>query len=88
MATDTPPPPLDAAAAALEAAKHEQAYWEANADTLARQYPDQFVAVHDGKVIAHAPDLMELHEQVRSRGLDIQATWVRFLASDPRRFIL
>lgn len=76
------------AAEALRKAALERAYWEAHADQLTKRYPDQFVAVRDGQVIATSPDLQELERLLAERQMGVGRTWVRFLSADPRRFIL
>jgi hypothetical protein len=88
MATDASVPPPESAATALQEAAHEQDFWNANAEALARRYPDQFVAVVDGDVAATGVDLDDLQRALAQKGLDLRRAWVRFLSSDPRRFVL
>jgi hypothetical protein len=85
-----PPPPIRGAEAALREAERERAFWTANEQRLTVAYPDQFVAVApaDGRVVGTADTLPELYAELRHDGVDPHRVWVRFLSSDPRRFIL
>lgn len=64
---------------ALERAYIEQAFWEDQADALRKDYPDQFVAIHQGCVIAAGPELETVIEQLKHRGLEIQDIWLRYI---------
>lgn len=88
MATDTRVPDLEEAAAVLREGRREQAFWDANYADLARRYPERYIAVHDGAVVAVSDDLPTLEAAVRRRGLDIRRAWVRYVSPNPRRYIL
>lgn len=66
-----------------ERAEREHAYWQAHGPDLAARYVGQFVAVHDGEVIANAYDLRDLIALIESRGLRITETWVHYFP-DPQ----
>ena len=80
-------PGLEEAREALEAAEREQAFWRDHYGELLQQYPDQFVAVRDGVVVATNPDLQRLLERLAHQKMEPTAVWVRFLATDPRRLM-
>ena len=80
-------PSLEEAREALEAADHEQDFWRDHYGELLQQYPDQFVAVREGAVVATNPDLQHLLESLKHQDLESTAVWVRFLATDPRRLM-
>lgn len=61
-----PDPPLAEAAAI-------QRYWEQHHQELIQKYPEMFVAVKDGKVVAANSDLALLVYDLRDRGLDPRA---------------
>ena len=88
MSTDQSAPPLEAAEAALRAAEREQAFWAANEKRLTAAYPDQFVAVMDGRVAARGDSLPDLYARLRERGVDPHRVWIKFLSSDPNRYML
>jgi hypothetical protein len=47
--------------------QRETAAYEAMFDQLARDYSGQWVAVHDGQVIDHDPDISTLYARTRAR---------------------
>jgi hypothetical protein len=74
--------------AALTQAQIEAAFWDKRANDLGKQFPDQFVAVYDGQVVAVAPHLRDVLQQLQAKGLDARHAWLRFLAVNPYRFVL
>jgi hypothetical protein len=80
-------PSLEGTREALEAAEHEQDFWRDHYSELLQQYPDHFVAVREGTVVATNPDLQQLLDTLKHQGIDPTAVWVRFLATDPRRLM-
>ena len=74
--------------AAWQAAAAEQAFWETHYGELLERYPDQFVAVSDGVVIATNPDLQQLIQDLEHRGIEPRRIWVRFVTADPHRIML
>ncbi len=84
-----PIPPLDSpeAEAARRAARAEREYWAAHYQQYLRQYPDQWVAVVDGQVVATSPDLMALGEEPSRQGRQRTQVWVQFIADDPHRLM-
>lgn len=81
-------PDDDRVAAGFQHAEAEQKFWEKHRDELSQKYPDQFVAVVDGAVIATATDLQQLLYALRTKSVDPPMAWVRFMASRPRQMIL
>lgn len=81
-------PSLNGARKAWKEAERERAFWEANYGHLLEHYPDQFVAVHDGKVVATGTDLLALTDELKTKGIEPQAAWVRFMTADPRHIQL
>jgi len=53
-----------------------------------KRYPDQFIAVHDGRVVAASPDPEALLRTLTERGLRPTQVLIRFMAKEPRRFLL
>ena len=83
-----PTPSLEDARRALIEAEAQQAFWQAHSGELLQKYPDQFVAVKDGAVVATSPDLLKLVEILETKELDVRDVWIRFMTADPRRLIL
>jgi len=48
----------------IEKIRAEQAVFEKMRSALLRKYRGQYVAVHNGEVVEHAPDLRSLHHRV------------------------
>lgn len=69
-------------------AQAEQAFWQAHRAELTERYPDQFVAVLDGHVVATGSDLESLVAGLAAKGLTPQAVWIRFLATTRPMLIL
>ena len=78
----------DTVRTALREAERERRYWDEHRDEFRRQYGDRFVAVWQDEVVATAPNLRQLREQLRESGLDSRHVWMRFIASRPRTMIL
>ena len=74
--------------AVFKQAQVEEAFWDQRANDLGRKYANQFVAVFDGEVVAAAPQLQDVLQQLQAQGLDGRRAWLRFMATDPYRFVL
>ena len=81
-------PSDDRIEAGFREAQAQQEFWESHSEELSRQYPDQFVAVRDDKVVEVAADLQQLVYALRAKGIEPSSVWVRFMASHPRQMIL
>ncbi len=81
-------PSAEEVAAAFAEAKREQAFWQDNYQRLAKQYPDQFLAVRAGEVIAVAGDPFELAEKIRALGFEPPQVWTSFVPAEPMRILL
>ena len=73
---------------ALREADEDEAFWTGQFERLVREFPDQFVAAHNGEVVATAAQLEDLLSALSARGLDPQQVRIRFIASDPCRYLL
>ena len=78
-------PSLEGAQRARAAAEAEDAFWREHYGQYLEQYPDQFVAVSGGAVVATDSDLQHLLRILDKKGLDPRRVWVRFMTADPRR---
>jgi uncharacterized protein YifE (UPF0438 family) len=78
-------PSLDSAHEAWGAAEKEDAFWRKHHAQLLEQYPEQFVAVESGTVVATDSDLQQLLRILEKKQLDRQQVWVRFMTADARR---
>jgi hypothetical protein len=84
-ATNVPSLDSPAAQAAWEAAEAERRFWETHYAEYLERYPEQFVAVKDGAVVAASPDFMKLLQLLEQRGLTPTEVWVRLFSTDPHR---
>jgi hypothetical protein len=66
----------------------EQAFWTAHYDEFLSKYPDRFVAVLDGEVVATSAHLQELELLLRERGLKPTDVWTEYFDADPLPWIL
>ena len=73
---------------AWAAADEEESFWQGHYQEFLEQYPEQLVAVHDGKVVAAGLDLQEILSTIRDMGLDPTDVWVRFITADSRHMLL
>ena len=64
------------------------AYWVAHYAELLKQYPEQYVAVHDGQVIVANSDPLELHRVIKAMGLEPRQVWVKLITAHPRYLML
>jgi hypothetical protein len=81
MAMEPPmtyPPPPGKDSPVWQEAERERAFWQANSEEFFRKYPDQFVAVRDGRGIAVAYDLRDLVADPREQGLQPTDVWLHF----------
>ena len=74
--------------AAFAEARREQAFWQENYRRFAKQYPDRFLAVRDGEVIAVADDPFELADAIRALGFEPSQVWTSFVPAEPMRLLL
>jgi hypothetical protein len=86
MAAPNPDPA--ALRTALKAAHAEQEYWESHWEEMLTRYPEQFVAVFEGNVVAHGSDLRDLYESVVEAGIDPPSAWVKYITDTPPLLVL
>jgi hypothetical protein len=64
-------------------------YWDANYERFLREYPEQFVAVKDGQVVAHDPDLTALFHKLQDLKLDPRTdVAIEFISAEADTLIL
>jgi hypothetical protein len=78
-------PSLDSAHEAWAAAEREDAFWREHYAQILEQYPEQFVAVQNGMVVAADSDLQQLLRILEKKRVDRRQVWVRFMTADARR---
>lgn len=81
-------PKLERSSPALQEAERARTFWNAHYDEFLARYPDQFVAVHDGRVIASSAHLVDLLDQIERLGLKPTQVWSKYFATDADRLIL
>ena len=55
---------------------------------LTRAYPDEWIAIHDGSVVAHAPEHQEVLDRLRTLNLNPGFTVTSFLNTRPTNLTL
>ena len=78
----------DELSALWEQAAAEEAFWQEHHHEFIKTYPDQFVAVRGGAVVAVASNLRALVGELQARGLNPADVWVRFIAATRRAILL
>lgn len=81
-------PSLNGARKGWEEAEREEAFWVENYARFLEQYPDEFVAVYKGQVVAAGPDLRLLLEALTSKRIALLSVWLRFITADPRCIVV
>lgn len=82
------PPRLNSARAAIADAEAEQAFWASHHAELMAKYPEEFVAVSKGAVVAHSPKLQQLIQLIEGLHVDPTHVWVRFVTADQRNMLV
>jgi hypothetical protein len=77
----TAPPPPGPDDPIWQDAEREDAFWDAHHDAFLEEYPDQFVAVRDGEVVAVAYDLRDLLASLRALGIEPTEAWVHHFST-------
>lgn len=72
----------------FQQAKDERAYWERHYPSLVIQFPDEWIAVHKGVAVAHAPRVWNLLQMLESEGIDPLDAWITFLNATHRAISL
>ncbi len=73
---------------AWKKADEEQAFWSSRYGELLERYPDRFVAVVNGAVVAADPDIERLIRMIEGQGLELTEVWIRFVTTNPRGLML
>jgi hypothetical protein len=63
-------------------------YFLAHRDALLRRYPDQWVGIYQGRVVAAAPELGALLATLREQGVPAGRAYIQLLAQQPELLIL
>lgn len=63
-------------------------YLSSRRSRITERYPEQWVALHSGKVQAHGPTLTGVLEEIDAKGLSRGQTIVTFIHKEPRTLIL
>ena len=79
---------LEEVRAAMQRAQEERDFWEAHYSEYVEKYPDQFVAVHNGEVVATSKDLQGLVLRLKERGLKPTDVRAEFITATPELWIL
>jgi hypothetical protein len=76
------------AIAQVEKARANARFLEQNHKKLAKQYPNEWVAIVEGRVVAHGAELDEVAETLATRGINPADALTQFLSDTEHIFIL
>jgi hypothetical protein len=62
--------------------EHSRSYIDSNREKLLRQYPNYWIAVHKGQVLAADKDLRNLIDAIRKSGTHLEEVAVELLTSE------
>jgi hypothetical protein len=73
-----------------EELERERHYWDAHFDEYLQIYPEKFVAVYDGEIVATDSDLEGLAAKLRARALlgTGKHVWIQFISLKIRQLLL
>jgi len=57
------------------------AFIDNNRESLVKEYDEQWVAVHETKVVAHGKKYEEVEREIQQKGLPIEEVVIKFLTS-------
>ena len=69
-------------------AEVERAFWEQHHQELRARYPDQFVAIRNGKIVGSGHDLSGLARDLEARGIKPREVRIQFVAATPQHLVL
>ncbi|OAI43762.1 hypothetical protein AYO38_02505 [bacterium SCGC AG-212-C10] len=69
-------------------AKEVNAWWDAHYSELLEQYPEQFVAVRDGVVVATNADLVVLIDTIREMSYSLDDVDIELISAENGNLIL
>ena len=72
----------------LPAFEANHRYLRENYADLLKEYPEQWIAVHEQRVVANAPSMAKIFTTINQLGIDRHFTVVEFLNTDSRPLIL
>lgn len=81
-------PARDELEALWQEAEVERAFWQEHQQEFVERYPDRFVAVRNGAVVATAATLMDLVHLLEEQALKPTDVWVHFIAATPQTTVL
>ena len=79
---------LEAARAGWREADNQVEFWKAHRDEYLKEYPDQFVAVVGGEIVATSHDLQDMIVQLKQRGLNPRDVWLQFFDTNAAAMVL
>jgi hypothetical protein len=68
----------------FQQSRDERAYWERHYPAFLAQYPDEWIAVYEDTIVAHAPHVWDLINALEDRGIDAREAWITFLNATRR----
>ncbi|MGD9895092.1 MAG: hypothetical protein AB7R89_30335 [Dehalococcoidia bacterium] len=71
-------PSLEEIQARWREAEQQRLFWQDHYQQFLDTFPDQFVAVHDGDVVAVSHDLRDLNASLKQLNLEPADVWVHY----------
>ena len=81
-------PSIETMNAAWAEAQVQDVFWHEHRNELLATYPDQLVAVRNSEVVAASTDLQTLLRDLAAQGIARNEVGIRFISTDPQRFML
>jgi hypothetical protein len=74
--------------AELQRFKRDTAYYEAHQEELVKQYPEQWVAIYDERVVGAAADLYHLLATIKAKSISPSQALVEYVTAKDEILIL
>ena len=74
--------------AGLQQFKRDGEYWHEHRAEFKALYPDQYVAVFDGRMVGHDADNWALLNRLDEEGVDVLEAYIEFVPLNARPYIL
>jgi Family of unknown function (DUF5678) len=81
-------PSLEGLRERFDEADRELQWWAEHQAEFVKLYPDQFVAVHNGEVVAVANSIGGLKKKLAAKSLGFDDVKSSFITADPSKLIL
>jgi hypothetical protein len=81
-------PTDDELVARIREAERASAFFQDSYDTFRLQFPNQHIALREGKVVAVGDDSWDLVNTIEAAGMLLSDVWTFFVPAEPMRLLL